>query len=158
MKKIKFITTTAAVLALSASLAIAAPHGKGHGGKRGHGRAEFGEKFAAKLNLTEAQKAQVRQFNESFRERNKAFFQSSRQTMRDYREAKQAGDTARAESLKATLQSQREQMKQLRAEQRAQIRAILTPEQRAQFDALEAERESRHGSRGDKRGAEKQRR
>lgn len=153
MKKIKFISTTAAVLALSASLAIAAPHGKGHGGKRGHGRAEFGERFAAKLNLTDAQKAQIKQFNESFRERNKAFFQSSRETMRQLREAKQAGDTARADALKATMKSQREQMKQLRAEQRAQIRAILTPEQRAQFDALEAERESRHG----KRGTEKQR-
>ncbi len=156
MKKLKFISTTAAVLALSASLAIAAPHGKGQGGKRGHGRAEFGERFAAKLNLTDAQKAQVKQFNESFRERNKAFFESSRETMRQLREAKQAGDTARADALKATMKSQREQMKQLRAEQHAQIRAILTAEQRAQYDALKAERESRHGSRGGKRGGEKQ--
>ena len=57
-----------------------------------------------------------------------------------------AGDTAKADSLKATLESQRAQMKQLRDAQDVKISSILTPEQRAQWQQLKAERAARHQS------------
>jgi Spy/CpxP family protein refolding chaperone len=147
MNKNKWMTM-AAVLALSTSLAIAAPHG-GKGGKGGkHGRGEFSEKFAEKLNLTDAQKEQIKTIRTNNREQNKAFFEQSRATFEQFREAKKANDTAKLEQLKPALEQQRAQMKQFRDAERQQILALLNSEQRTQFDALEKEREARHGDRG----------
>ena len=141
MKNTKVITVAAALM-LSATLAFAGPgegrHGKGgHHGRRG---GEHGARFAQKLNLTDAQKEQIREINRTFREQNKPFFESSRSTRQQLREAKKAGDQARVEALKGTLESQRAQFKQLRATQRQRVLAVLTPEQRTQLDALKAER------------------
>ena len=147
--------TAAAVLTLSSTLAFAAPH-EGRGGKHGRGRhgGDVAERMATKLNLTDAQKQQIKDAQQSFRENNKAFFESTRETRRQIREAKEAGDTARLESLKATAKSQHEQMKQLRDAQMQRIEALLTTEQRAQWQALKAERDARRaerGNRGDRR-------
>ena len=132
----------AAVVAVSASLAIAMPQdGKGWGGHRGHGA--YGEKLAQKLNLTDAQKQQLRDLNANFRKENAAFFQSFRQTMKDVRAAKEANDTAKLDALKPTVESQKAQMKQLREAQDAKILSILTPDQQAQFKALQAKRAER---------------
>lgn len=151
MNKSKWMTM-AAVVALSSSLAIAAPRGEGKGGKLGgHGRGEFGARFAEKLNLTEAQKEQIKTIRTNNREQNKAFFEQSRETFQQFREAKKANDTAKLEQLKPALEKQRAQMKAFRDAERQQILALLTPEQRTKFDALQAEREARHGQRGQRR-------
>ena len=126
-----------AVLAVSASLAIAAPQeGKAWGGHR-HG--VMGEKLAAKLNLTDAQKSQLKALNQQFRQDNTAFFESMRATHEQVRAAKQANDTAKLDALKPTLESQKAQMKQLREGQEAKVLSILTPDQQAQYKALKAE-------------------
>jgi Spy/CpxP family protein refolding chaperone len=149
MNKSKWIAAAAA-FALSASLAVAAPgdgygkHGKKHGK---HGKSAFGSSFAQKLNLTDAQKAQLESLNRSFREQNKAVFEQNRETVRQYREARKANDTAKIESLRPAMDAQRAQMKQLRDAHSQQILSILTPEQRQQWDALKAERKSK----GDKK-------
>lgn len=133
----------AAVLAVSASLAIAGTHqGKeGWGGHRGHGL--MSEQLAQKLNLTDSQKQQVRDLNATFRKDNAAFFQSFRQTMKDVRAAKEANDTAKLDALKPTVDSQKAQMKQLRQAQEPKILSILTPDQQAQYQALKAQRQQR---------------
>ena len=141
--------TAAAVLALSSTIAFAAPH-EGRGGRHGRG-GEFAERFAQKLNLTDAQKQQIKDVQQSFRDENKAFFDTVRDTRRQIREAKEAGDTARLESLKATAQSQHAQMKQLRDAKMQRIEAVLTTEQRAQWQALKAEREAKRAERGQHR-------
>lgn len=148
MNKSKWMTM-AAVVTLSASLAIAAPHGGKGGGRHGgkHGRGEFGERFAEKLNLTDAQKAQIKTIRQNNREQNKAFFEQSRATFEQFREAKKANDTAKLEQLKPALEQQRAQMKQFRDAERQQILALLTQEQRARFDAMQAEREAHGGER-----------
>jgi periplasmic protein CpxP/Spy len=138
IKKSNWITGVA-VFALSTSLAVAAPHGEGRGYGH-HGKSEFSGRLAQKLNLTDAQKAQVKDLNKSFREQNKAFFQSFRQTMHDYRAAKQANDTARINALQAQFDSQRAQMQQLRAGLDQNIATVLTPEQNAQWQQLKADR------------------
>jgi Spy/CpxP family protein refolding chaperone len=142
--------TAAAVLTLSSTLAFAAPH-QGHGGKHGRGGREFGERFAQKLNLTDAQKQQLQDVQKSFREENKAFFDSVRDTHRQIRAANEAGDTAKVEALKATAKSQREQMKQLRGAKMQRIEALLTTEQRAQWQAMKAERDAKRAERGQRR-------
>ncbi|HJQ37479.1 MAG TPA: Spy/CpxP family protein refolding chaperone [Thermoanaerobaculia bacterium] len=149
MSKSKWMSM-AAVVAMTASLAVAAPHeGKG-GGKHGRGRhGQFGARFAEKLNLTDAQKEQIKTLNQSFRESNKAFFEQTRDTRRQMREAREAGDQARLDALKATAQSQHAQMKQLREAQQQRVLSVLTAEQRAQFEAMKAER---HARRGERRG------
>lgn len=140
--KMKNWLTGVAVLTLGASLAVAAPHeGKGYGR---HGKAEFSERFAQKLNLTDAQKSQIRDLHKGFREENKAFFQSFRQTMQEFRAAKQANDTAKLDALKGQFESQRAQMQQLRAGLDAKIATVLTPEQNAQWQQMKAERAAKH--------------
>jgi len=140
MKKSKWFTGVA-VLALSSGLALAAPHGEGHGG---HDKAGFGREMAQKLNLTDAQKAQIKDISKSFREQNKAAFDSFRQTMQDYRAAKQANDTAKINALQSQFDSQRAQMKQLRDALDAKISTVLTPEQNTQWQQLKAERAAKH--------------
>ena len=150
MKNTKKWLTAAAVVALSSTLAFAAPH---EGGKRGHGRQggrgghAFGERFAQKLNLSDAQKQQIKDAQTSFRNENKAFFEQARDTRRQIREAREAGDAARVEQLKATAKSQHARIKELRDEQKQRILALLTPEQRTQWEALKAERGGKRGRR-----------
>ncbi len=141
------LAAVAAVVTLTSTLAFAAPH-QGHGGRGGrHGKADFAEKFAQKLNLTDAQKAQIKQIHLSSREQNKVFFEQSRATRKALREARQANDTARLEQLKATMEADRVRFKQIREAEMAQVLGVLTPEQRAQFEALKAEHKAHRGQR-----------
>jgi Spy/CpxP family protein refolding chaperone len=134
----KKIATAVAVTLLGATLAIAAPHEGGFAGHHGH-RGMFGRALAQKLNLSDAQKAQVRDILKASRQENQAFFQQVRATRQDFRAAKQAGDTAKIEALKPTLKAQREQMKAIRAANEAKIAQVLTPEQNAQWQQLKAD-------------------
>lgn len=147
----KQILTVLAVLVLGTSLAVAGPHGgKRHGMKGG----EWSEKMSEKLNLTEAQKQQIRDLQNSFRTENEPFLTSFRENRRAYTDARRAGDTAKADALKATLDAQKEQMNQLRTAQHERILSVLTAEQRAQLEAWKAERKARgpHGQhQGDQR-------
>ena len=140
----KKFTTAVAVTLLGAAIAFAAPHegGKGFGGHGRHGM--FGKKLAQELGLTDAQKAQVKDIRKASREENKAFFQQAHATMKEFFEAKKAGDTAKVDSLKATVDGQRVQMRQIRAADEAKIATVLTADQNAQWQQLKAERAAHH--------------
>ena len=146
MKKLKVITLAAA-LTLSATMAVAAPHG---GGKGGHGRGHRGgflnQRLAEKLNLTDAQKSQIQAIQKGFRENNAQAFENAKVLRQQVREARQANDTAKLESLKPAMEAQRTQFQQLREAQKQQVLAVLTAEQRAQLEALKAERKQRRGA------------
>ena len=136
--------TAVAILALSATLAVAAPNGEGKHHRHGrHGHHGFGQRAFAKLNLSDAQKQQIKDLRTSFREQNKALFDSMKQTRTDMKAAREANDTARLEALRANAKSAREQLKAKSEGLRAQMLNILTPEQRAQLDAMKAERQQR---------------
>ena len=139
MKKSKWFTGVA-VLALSTGLAFAAPHGDGYGR---HGRGGFGQEMAQKLNLTDAQKSQIKDISKSFREQNKAAFESFHSTMEQYRDAKKANDTAKINALQPQFDVAKAQMKQLRDQLDAKISTVLTPEQNTQWQQLKAEREAK---------------
>ena len=132
--------TTLAVFALGASLAFAAPQAQNSQwqGRKGH-HGFMGEKMATKLGLTDAQKAQVKSIKQQNHEANKAFFQSARATFHEYRAAKQANDTAKLQELQPTVDANKAQMKAIREQERTQILAVLTPDQRAQLDAWRAQ-------------------
>jgi len=129
-----------AVVALSGTMAFAAvDNGGGKAWGHGHRHGFMSKRLAEKLNLTDAQKDQMKALHRSFREENKAFFEQVRATRQELRAAKEAGDQAKIDSLKPTLESQRAQMKQIRQSQHEKFLSILTPDQRAQLDQLKAE-------------------
>jgi protein CpxP len=130
-----------AVVALGASLAVAGANEGGGFGHHRHGKhGEFGEKLAAKLNLSDAQKQQIKDIKKASHEQNAAFFQSAHQSREAFHAAKEANDTAKMDALKATMESQRAQFKQIRDAEKQKIAALLTAEQNAQWQKLQAER------------------
>ena len=139
--------TAIAVLALSGTLAFAATEGQegfgGHGHHHRHGM--FGKQLAEKLGLSDAQKAQIKDIKKSTREANAAFFEQARATRKDFWAAKKAGDQAKMDSLKPTLDSQRAQMKDIRKAEMARVLSVLTPDQQAKLDALKAEWKAKRG-------------
>ncbi|HVT04586.1 MAG TPA: Spy/CpxP family protein refolding chaperone [Thermoanaerobaculia bacterium] len=143
MKKNSKWMSAVAVVALSASLAVAAPNDGQRGPDGGGGRHHDGAPLAEKLNLSAEQKQQWDGMRKDFREQNASFLESFHQTRKELREAREAGDTAKADSLKPALESQREQMKQLRQAQEQKFVSILNADQRAQFDKMKADREER---------------
>ena len=143
----KKLISAIAVMTLGATLAVAAPH---EGQRREH-RREAAQKFAQTLNLSDGQREQIRQLHRSFRSDNAAFLQSFRQNWRDYRAAKQAGDTAKADALKATLESQRAQAKELHAGLEQRVGSVLTADQLAQWNAMKADRAARRAQRRQER-------
>lgn len=147
--------TAVAVLALSGTLAFAAPgsgmkaHGDHMRGPGGHGmRGDFAGRFAEKLNLTDAQKQQMQQLRERFRAENEPLRAQFKQNRADMKAARDANDTARLDSLKGTADSLRAQMKERRTAQHEQMMSILSADQKAKLDALKAERQSRRGEHG----------
>lgn len=140
--------TAAAVLALSTTVAFAAPHEGGRMGGHRHGkRGMFSARLAEKLNLSDAQKQQIKDIKKASFEANKPLFQTSRDLRKQFHEAKKANDTAKVESLKPQMESQRAQFKQIREAEMARILNVLTPDQRSQFEALKAERQQRRQNR-----------
>jgi Spy/CpxP family protein refolding chaperone len=130
--------TTLAVFALGASLAVAAPQAGQWQGHKGH-HGFMSEKMAAKLNLSEAQKTQIKAIKQQTRQDNQAFFQSARATFQEYRAAKEANDTAKLQQLQPTVDANKAQMKAIREQERTKILSVLTPDQRAQLDAMRAQ-------------------
>jgi len=145
----KKFTIAVAVALFGASLAVAAPHegGEGFGGPGGrHGKqGGFDRRLAQELNLTDAQKAQIKEIRKASHEANSAFFEKSRTLMQEFHAAKQANDTAKLDSLKAAMDAQRAQMKQIRDAEDAKIASVLTAEQNAKWQQLKAQHQARRG-------------
>jgi len=113
----------------------AAPEAHQH---EGH-RAGFG-RLAAKLNLTDAQKQQMKDIRTADRQSNQQLYADFHAKLQEFRSLKQANDP-KADDVKAELKSMRPQMEAARKASRDAMLNILTPEQR---DQLKAARKS-HG-------------
>lgn len=124
----------AMVLTLAASVAMAERH---------RGAGEFGRRFAQKLELTDAQREQIREIRRRTREQHRAFFQSSRETSVRLRDARKAGDQSKVDALRPIVQQNSAKMRAIRDAETQRIRALLTPEQRERWDALGSERRAR---------------
>ena len=112
--------------------------GKGDGsgkGMRGKG-AGFMREFR-KLNLTDAQKEQIRTIMESNRPN-----QATSQEMREIMEVRRNGGTL-TDAQKDRLKTLRKEMKQNGEKVQGQVLAILTPEQRTQLEQIRAERKQK---------------
>ena len=110
---------------------------RGDKGMRGDHRGGFGMRGLRGINLTDAQKEQLRGIMEANRTADKG----THEEFRTLRQAKRGG-TLTAEQQER-LQTLREQMKQKSEQTKAQILAILTPEQRTQLEKQKEEMQKR---------------
>jgi protein CpxP len=132
---------------------------RGFGGRRGGG-------FAKDLNLTDAQKAQVKSIHEKYKPQFEAIRTQFKGQAENARALRAKGDTTGARAAQQKLRTEIGQRSlAVRQREQAEIRNILTAEQRTKFDAAQAARKkwmeehAKDGRRGGKfgRGARPQR-
>jgi protein CpxP len=143
----------ALMVTATSAIGFAQTAGPGTFHKHGMDRGSFGH-IAAKLNLTDAQKQQMKDIRSADRENNKQLYADFRSKLQELRALKEANDP-KAADIKAELESMRPQIQAARKASHEAILNILTPEQRAE---LKSARQSRgfggvrgamHSMRGD---------
>lgn len=136
--------------------------GKRGGHHRGHGGFGMRGMMAKQLNLTDAQKAQMKQVGESFRERTKSLRTELKTKHTELRAANEGSTFNEAlatqklteiATLKAKLMGESFKLKQ-------EMLSVLTPEQKTKMETLRAEAKAKRaqfkGKRGEGKGAPKQ--
>jgi len=126
-------------------------HEKGWGG-RGEGGRMHGMMFRG-LNLTDAQKAQMKQLGQSFRENTKSLHEALRTKRQELRQAG-AGGTFNEALATQKLQESAGLEAKLMAEQfklHQAMLAVLTPEQKAQLDQKRSEFKAKMAERGQRK-------
>jgi protein CpxP len=124
---------------------------RGRGG-RGEGRSNhrgaFGGGMFAKLNLTDAQKASMKQIRESFGERTKSLREQLRAKRQELRQANDGGTFNEALATQNLTESAGLQAKLMGEEfkLRQEMLAVLTPEQKTQLDQMRQQFKSDHGN------------
>jgi protein CpxP len=151
MRRIAMFAAFAAVASAGVARAQANPpanppqhEGRGPGGRGGPGAGP--QRILLKgITLTDAQKTQLQQLMQAEREQFQKQGDAGRGNFEAIRTTRQNGDTVTANRLMA---EQRTQMQARRDQQVAAIRAILTSDQVAQFDANVAEMKKHEAERG----------
>jgi Spy/CpxP family protein refolding chaperone len=100
------------------------------------------------ITLSESEKTALRAVGEKYQNQFQAIRQSMRPDMEAARAARQRGDTAAARAAFARTADERAQLTALSERVRADARAALVPEHRAQFDANVARMKERMAARG----------
>ncbi len=122
------------------------PQGMHHGHHERHGHGHGQMMMLGKLNLSDAQRASVKQILMSGREQSRTQWKALRQQRAafDSMIPTQAGYQAAATQLaQASGQATQTRVRQ-QADVRAQIYAVLTPAQQMQLASLKQQRETRH--------------
>lgn len=94
------------------------------------------EGFGRDLNLTDAQKAQIKAIRQKYQPQNEALRAQVKPYMDAAHAARQKGDSA---AFRSNMEKAHQVMQaaSFKTQERAEIRAILTPDQQAKFDARE---------------------
>jgi periplasmic protein CpxP/Spy len=97
------------------------------------------EGFGRDLNLTDAQKVQIKAIRQKYQPQNDALRVQAKPFMDAARAARQKGDSA---AFRTNMEKAHQVMQaaSFKTQERAEIRAILTPDQQAKFDAHEKDR------------------
>ncbi|HEX3533567.1 MAG TPA: Spy/CpxP family protein refolding chaperone [Gemmatimonadaceae bacterium] len=90
--------------------------------------------FGRDLNLTDAQKAQIKAIRAKYQPQNQALRAQAKPYMDAAKAARQKGDTV---AFRSNMEKAHQVMQNAsyRTQEQAEIRAVLTPEQQAKFDA-----------------------
>jgi periplasmic protein CpxP/Spy len=141
------------VAGVSAAQSPAAPKTRADGSREGHFRRGpgGGRGFMRDLNLTDAQKAQMKTIHQKYEPQRKALQDRAKPFKDAARAAHQRGDTAAFHSNMLQARQVMQSGQSFRTQEQAEIRAILTPDQQAKFDAhqkVAAERRASGGKKG----------
>ena len=108
---------------------------RGENGRR-HARGDRGQRRQKlDLNLTEVQKAQIKAIHEKYRPQMKALHERAKPFAQTARDARKRGDTAAVRASRAQMEQVMASGKTLRDQVHTEIKAVLTPEQRAKVEA-----------------------
>ncbi len=121
---------------------------EGRGGHEGGGF--FGGRFAERLNLTDAQKAQMEQIAERFRQTTQALRGQGRDERRGEDFDAFKGGTFNESAVRAAAQARANrqvEMEVLRARMMFEMYNVLTPEQKSQLEADRQQRQQRRQER-----------
>lgn len=127
------IATFGAIMAAAVPLA-AQSGGKGPGPRHPHGG-----RMLAGLHLTEAQQARVKAIHEKYAGQLTAARETAKPDFEAARAARQRGDTAAARAAFMKARQAMQASKPVREREMAEIRNVLTPEQRQMLDAKKAQ-------------------
>jgi protein CpxP len=176
-KMLVLVSLSSIVLVASVAFAQTAgtsqsDHNKARGEWRGRGRGEgregdhrggfMGGQMFAKLNLTDDQKARMKQIRESFGERTKSLRDQLQAKRQELRQANQGGTFNEALATQNLTESAGLQAKLMGEEfkLRQEMLTVLTPEQKTQLEQMRQQFKSDHGNfkggRGERREAPKQ--
>jgi Spy/CpxP family protein refolding chaperone len=87
------------------------------------------------ITLSDAEKARVKAVREKYALQLDARRGSARPEMKELREARQRGDTAAVAAIRQKLAGQRQEARKSMGQANSEIRAALSPENQAKFDA-----------------------
>jgi protein CpxP len=140
-----FITIALAVLLIAPAIALAGPGKWGHGHRGPHGDPGPGERMrmiAEQLDLSEEQRAQVRELAEQHRESTRALRDQMRDARRALGEAIHAEDSNETSirSASAAVAALEADIAVARAAHRKEFEALLTPEQLEELGQMKEER------------------
>src|SRR3954469_5461056 len=128
------------VAGISAAQSTTAPKATPDSGFHRRGPRRGGEmrgEFGRDLNLTDAQKTQIKAIRAKYKPQNDALRTQAKPYMEAARTARQKGDTV---AFRTNMEKARQVMQggqSVRTQENAEIRAILTPAQQTKFDARE---------------------
>jgi len=133
-------------------------HGRGHGEGKGWGeRGGRGDRFGGMqgglfrgINLTDDQKAKMKQISQSFRERTRSLHQDLRAKRQELRQATEGGTFNEALATQKLQESATLEAKLLSEQfkMRQEMQSVLTSEQKAQIEQKRAEFKANWGKRG----------
>jgi Spy/CpxP family protein refolding chaperone len=102
-------------------------------------------KLMADLNLTDAQKNQIKAIHTKYEPQFKALRDQGKSQFGSWKDARQKGDTSAA--ARAKFKEQREAFRTrsmaIRQQEQNEVRGILTVDQRTKWDAAQAQRKTR---------------
>jgi Spy/CpxP family protein refolding chaperone len=139
----RLIMTILAAALMVAGVAVAQQPGRmgarrlGMQGERMGAGAGLNQRVLAALNLTDAQKAQIKTILQDAAQSAKPVREAAQKTRQDFSAAIKANNTAQIQSLSVTLGSTQGQLLAISGSARAQIYQLLTPDQKSKLDTLQ---------------------
>lgn len=112
----------------------------------------------AKLDLTVAEKAQLKDIRAKYKGQNEAAEGKVKADMAAWKEARQKKDQAGMTSARAQLDTDRQAHKALEEQRRSEVEGTLTPEQKTKFEEYRKDREARQDRRQERRKDNRQER
>jgi Spy/CpxP family protein refolding chaperone len=119
--------------------------------RRGPGGDREGRDFGRDLNLTDAQKNQIKAIRQKYQPQREALRNQAKPFREAARAARQKGDSVAFRTNMDKARQVMESGKSVHTQEQAEIRAILTPDQQAKFDAhakAAADRRAKGGEKG----------